>query len=46
MTEFVESLKRLYVNGKITDVILKRLVESKKISTKEFNYIIGKVGDK
>lgn len=45
MTEFVESLKRLYVHGKVTDVILKRLVESKKISTEEFNYIVGKEDD-
>ena len=45
MTEFVESLKRLYINKKVTDVILKRLLESKKISNEEFNYIIGKVGD-
>lgn len=45
MTEFVESLKRLYMDGKVTDVILKRLVESKKISTEEFNYIVGKEDD-
>lgn len=46
MTEFVESLKRLYVNDKVADAILKRLVESKKISTEEFNYIAGKEDDK
>lgn len=39
MTEFVESLKRLYQNGKITDEKIKRLLESKKISNEEFEYI-------
>lgn len=46
MTEFVKSLKRLYKDGKVTDVILKRLVESKKISIEEFDYIKGKEDDK
>ena len=39
MTEFIESLKRLYENGKITDEKIKRLLESKKISNEELNYI-------
>lgn len=39
MTEFVESLKRLYQNGKITDEKIKRLLESRKISNEEFEYI-------
>lgn len=39
MTEFVESLTRLYQSGKVTDAILKRLLESKKISNEEIKYI-------
>lgn len=45
MTEFVESLKRLYTDNKVSDVILKRLIESKKISIAEFKHIIGKEED-
>ena len=45
MTEFVESLTRMYQDGKVTDVILKRLLESKKISNEEFNYIKKGVND-
>lgn len=42
MTEFIESLKRLYKDRMITDAVLKRLLESKKISNDELNYIKGK----
>ena len=46
MTEFIESLKRLYKTEMIADAdaVLKRLLESKKISNEELNYIIGKEG--
>lgn len=42
MTEFIESLKRLYKDRMIEDAVLKRLLESKKISNDELNYIKGK----
>lgn len=42
MTEFVKSLKRLYWNKKITDTKIKELLESKKISDEEFEYIFRK----
>ena len=42
MTEFIESLKRLYKDQMIADAVLKRLLESKKISNDELNYIKGK----
>lgn len=42
MTEFIESLKRLYKDRMIVDAVLKRLLESKKISNDELNYIKGK----
>ena len=42
MSQFIESLKRLYMNKKITDSILKGLLESKKITEKELNYILRK----
>nr|DAV31326.1 MAG TPA: hypothetical protein [Caudoviricetes sp.] len=42
MTEFIESLKRLYKDRMIADAVLKRLLESKKISNDELNYIKGK----
>lgn len=45
MTEFVESLKRLYICKKVTYDILKRLLNAEKISGEEFKYIIRKDGE-
>lgn len=42
MNQFVESMKRLYVNGKIMESKIVELFESKKISEEEKNYILGK----
>ena len=42
MNQFVESMKRLYVNGKITEFKIVELFESKNISEEEKNYILGK----
>ena len=41
MTQFVESLRRLYESGKIDDTKLNELLGSKKINTQEYDYIIS-----
>jgi len=40
---FIESLKRLFDTNKINEDKLKQLVLDKKITTKDFNFITGKV---
>lgn len=40
MTIFVESLKRLFKNGKVGLFKLKELKENGKLSDEEFNYIV------
>lgn len=42
MTQFIESLKRLYESEKITSVVLNNLLKEDKISNKELDYILGK----
>ena len=42
MNQFVESMKRLYVNGKVTELKVVELFESGKISKEERLYILGK----
>lgn len=42
MSMFVESLKRLYENGKIKDNKISTLLIEKKITKEEYNYILGK----
>ena len=39
MSQFVESLKRLYKNGEITIFKLNKLLESKVITDEEYEYI-------
>lgn len=41
MRQFVESLKRLYVDGKVTKEKVIELFESGKITENEKNYILG-----
>lgn len=41
MRQFVESVKRLYQNKKITKSKIVELFESKKINEEEKNYILG-----
>lgn len=41
MRQFVESLKRLYVNGKLNKEKLVELFESGKITEDEKKYILG-----
>lgn len=41
MRQFVESLKRLYANGKLDEKKIVELFESGKISEEEKNYILG-----
>lgn len=41
MNQLVESLKRLFLNGKIDKNKLKKMVEDNKITSKEYNYIIN-----
>ena len=43
MRTLVESLKRLYENNKLTKEQILQRVESGKITTEEYNYIIGSV---
>lgn len=42
MRILVESLKRLYENGRVTKVQLQKRVEKGIISIDEYNYIVGK----
>lgn len=39
MSQFIESLKRLYLSGKVTEEKLFDLFRSKKISDEEIRYI-------
>ena len=41
MSRFVESLKRLYKAGKITDKKVAELLTEGKITEEEYEYIIG-----
>lgn len=41
MTEFIESLKRLYLSGKLTVEKAEELFNKKKISKEEYMYIIS-----
>lgn len=41
MSAFVNSLKRLYAKGKVTDEKLKELVAEGKISEDDYEYITG-----
>ena len=45
MSTFVESLKRLFFNGKITTDKLTELQESGKISAEEYAYITADSGE-
>lgn len=52
MNIIIESLKRLYNNDSLTDTQIEavkesvdRLMSTKKISIKEYHYIIGKDGE-
>lgn len=42
MSEFIESLQRLYSAKRITDTKITELFENEKITEKELNYILGK----
>lgn len=42
MNQFVESIKRLYVNDRITELKVVELYESKKITEEEKKYILSK----
>ena len=41
MSRFVESLKRLYKSGKITEEKLAELLAEGKITQEEYDYIMG-----
>jgi len=41
MSTLVESLKRLFKKGKVTDAKLKEMQESGKITAEEYEYITG-----
>ena len=41
MRTFVKSLKRLYDNGRCTDVYITGLLENGKITDEEYAYIMG-----
>ena len=41
MTQFIESLGRLYQEGKISKETLDRLLVSKKIQKQEYDYVIS-----
>lgn len=41
MRQFVESIKRLYVNEKLTEEKVIELFESGKITENEKNYVLG-----
>lgn len=42
--EFVQSLKRLYQDGKISKEKIQKLYQEKKITKNEIDYIITEVG--
>lgn len=41
MSQFIESLSRLYKNNKISDSTLNKLLSDKKINKQEYEYIIS-----
>lgn len=41
-SDFVESLKRLFINKKISEKTIRALLEKKKISKNEYDYVIEK----
>ena len=41
MTQFIESLRRLYNDGKVSDETLKKFLASNKITQQEYAYIIS-----
>ena len=41
MTQFIESLWRLYKEEKVSDEMLKKLLASKKITKQEYEYVIS-----
>lgn len=41
MSEFIESLKRLYNGKTITDKDLKRMLDKGTITQEEYDYIVG-----
>lgn len=41
MNQFVESMKRLYMNGKVNEKKIVELFESKKITKEEIEYILA-----
>ena len=41
MSQFIQSLRRLYENQKIDDKKLKELLDTKKINQQEYTYIIS-----
>lgn len=41
MTQLIDSLQRLYKEGKISNHTLDRLLTEKKITEQEYNYIIA-----
>ena len=43
MRTLVDSLKRLYENNRLTKEQIIQMVESNKITSEEYNYIIGSV---
>ena len=45
ITQFVESLSRLYKNNKIDKKKLNNLLSLKKISQQEYNYIVKQTQD-
>lgn len=46
MNQFVESLKRLYEQGKVPELYINKYKRDKKITEKEHLYILGKDGEK
>jgi phospholipid N-methyltransferase len=41
MTQFIESLQRLYKENKVSNQTLERLLTDKKINKQEYDYIIA-----
>ena len=46
MSLLVESLKRLYVSNKVTDIKLKELIQKGTITEEEYQYIVNQKGGK
>lgn len=46
MSQFVESLRRLYQSNQIDGIQLNRILESNKISQEEYNYITAREEEK